>query len=266
MLLTLALYMILGGCAGLVAGLFGIGGGILIVPVLILSFTAQGVDPAILTHSAVATSLATIVFTSIASIRAHHRKGAVHWRLAGLLTVGIVGGALFGVWLADRLSGPLLQTLFGCFALAVAVQMAFELRPPQGKQAPSVGELAGAGGVIGCASALFGIGGGTLSVPYLHWRSLPMAQAVATSAACGLPIAIMGALGNIISGWNETALSEGYVGYIFLPAFAGIVVTSAFTARLGAHLAHSLPQRVLKRIFALLLLIVGLRFLFENLA
>lgn len=265
MLLTFALYLLLGAAAGFVAGLFGIGGGLLIVPVLIFTFTAQGFSPEVLTHAAVATSLGTIVFTSIASIRAHHQKGAVCWNLFPPLSVGILVGALGGVWIADALSGPALQLLFGGFTLAVAAQLAFDLRPAAGGGAPQRGELVVAGGAVGCASAIFGIGGGTLTVPYLHWRRLSMQQAVATSAACGLPIALIGALGNIWTGWGEEAMPPWHVGYIYLPALVGIVLTSSFCARYGARLAHRLPQRQLKIVFALLLLVVGGRFLITNL-
>jgi len=265
MLLTFMLYLVLGAVAGFVAGLFGIGGGLLIVPVLIFSFAAQGMAPEVLTHAAVATSLGTIVFTSIASVRAHHRKGAVCWNLFPSLSVGIIVGALGGVWIADALSGPMLQLLFGCFTLGVAIQMAFDLRPQAGGREPGRAELVAAGGGVGCASAIFGIGGGTLTVPYLHWRRLSMQQAVATSAACGLPIALVGALGNIWTGWGEQAMPAWHLGYIYLPALVGIVLTSAFAARYGARLAHSLPQRQLKRIFALLLALVGVRFLITNL-
>lgn len=265
MLMTLGLYLLLGCAAGLVAGLFGIGGGILIVPVLVFSFTLQGMSPEVLTHSAVATSLATIVFTSISSILAHHQRAAVRWHLIPWLTLGILGGALGGVWIADLLTGKVLQLLFGCFALFVAVQMAFELRPDSGQVSPKRPELTLAGGCIGCASALFGIGGGTLTVPYLHWRQLSIQQAVGTSAACGFPIALVGALGNVWTGWESTAMPPWHLGYIYLPAFVGIVLTSSLAARYGARLAHTLPQKQLKRIFALLLAVVGARFLFVNL-
>ncbi|GGC09743.1 UPF0721 transmembrane protein [Marinobacterium zhoushanense] len=265
MLLTFALYLLLGAVAGFVAGLFGIGGGLIIVPVLIFSFSAQGMAPEVLTHAAVATSLGTIVFTSIASIRAHHQKGAVCWNLFPSLSVGILVGALTGVWIAGALSGAVLQLLFGVFTLGVAAQMAFDLRPGVGGHAPGTGELVVAGSGVGCASAIFGIGGGTLTVPYLHWRQLSVQQAVATSAACGLPIALMGAVGNIWSGWNERMMPGWHLGYIYLPALIGIVLSSSFFARYGARLAHRLPQQQLKKIFALLLAVVGLRFLITNL-
>lgn len=266
MLLTLLMYLLLGAAAGVVAGLFGIGGGLLIVPVLVFSFKLQGVPVEVLTHMAVATSLATIVVTSISSIMAHHKRGAVRWALFRPLALGILVGAFLGVLTAGRLQGDVLQMLIGCFALAVAAQMAFGLKPDStpGPE-PSGGALVGAGGVIGWASALFGIGGGTLTVPFLSWRHVPMQQAVATSSACGLPIALVGACTNIYEGWGHEGLVDWSLGYVYLPAFAGIVLTSPFFARIGARWAHSLPAPVLRRIFALLLTVVGLRFLISNL-
>lgn len=265
MLMTLALYLLLGAVAGIVAGLFGIGGGLLIVPVLIFSFQLQGVDAAVLTHMAVATSLATIVVTSISSVRAHHQHGAVRWELFRPLAVGILAGAVLGVNTAVQLSGGALQVALGVFALLVAVQMAFGLKPDAGEQVPGRGELGVSGGLIGWASSIFGIGGGSLTVPYLSWRRVAMQQAVATSAACGLPIALMGALTNIWVGWGDAQLPEWSLGYVYLPAFAGIVLASYLTAPIGARLAHRLPQPVLKKIFAAFLCVVALRFIISNL-
>ncbi|KAA0876217.1 sulfite exporter TauE/SafE family protein [Nitrincola tapanii] len=265
MLMTLALYLILGALAGIVAGLFGIGGGLLIVPVLIFSFELQGLSTAVLTHMAVATSLATIVVTSTSSILAHHKRGAVDWGLFRPMAAGLVLGAVLGVNTAVLLPGPVLQVLLGSFVLLVAVQMLFNLQPKQGAQAPKSAELVAAGGVIGWASSIFGIGGGTLSVPYLNWRNQAMRVAVATSAACGLPIAMMGATTNIWVGWGREGLPEWSLGYVYLPAFLGIVLASSFTAKLGARWAHTLPQAVLKRCFAIFLFLVALRFLGSNL-
>ncbi|KDE41120.1 Protein of unknown function DUF81 [Nitrincola lacisaponensis] len=265
MLMTLLLYLVLGAFAGVAAGLFGIGGGLLIVPVLIFTFAAQGFPVEVLTHMAVATSLATILVTSISSVRAHHKRGAVSWSLFRPLAVGILFGAVLGVNTAVLLPGPTLQLIFGVFALLVALQMGFNLQPPQSPAAPGTKELAGAGGVIGWASSIFGIGGGTLSVPYMTWRRQEMRVAVATSAACGLPIALMGTLTNVWLGWEQEALPEWTIGYVYLPAFLGIIISSAPCAKLGARWAHSLPQPVLKKCFAVFLLLVGLRFLFSNL-
>lgn len=255
------IYLVLGGFAGTLAGLFGVGGGMIIVPVLVYSFAAQGFPVEVLTHMAVGTSLATIAFTSINAIRAHHLKGAVRWPLFAWMTVGILGGTLLGAWTASLLDGPLLQRIIGVFAIAVAIQMGFDLKPRAGMDVPGRPGLAAAGGVIGWASAIFGIGGGSLTVPFLVWRSVPMQQAVATSSACGLPIAIAGALSFMATGWSNQALPEWSLGYIYLPGLVGIAATSMLFAGFGARLAHRLSQKLLKRLFALLLTGVGINFL-----
>lgn len=255
------LYLILGALAGVLAGLFGVGGGLVIVPVLVFSFTLHGFAPEILTHLAIGTSLATIVFTSLNSILTHHRKGAVRWPLVLWMTVGIVVGAALGSLTAEAIQGPQLQRIIGVFAILMAIQMAFDLLPRASGDVPGKGGLSIAGVVIGWASAIFGIGGGSLTVPFLCWRSVPMQQAVATSAACGLPIAIAGALSFMVVGWQNALLPEWSVGFVYLPAMVGIAATSMFFARFGANLAHRLSPKLLKRLFALLLLTVGTNFL-----
>lgn len=256
-----ASYLALGALAGTMAGLFGIGGGLVIVPVLIFSFGLQGISPEIGAHMAVGTSLATIVFTSISSIRSHHKHGAVRWDIFRPMSIGTVVGALLGAWTAAFLSGDLLQLVIGVFAITMGLKMLLEVNPKPGRDIPGPGGLTAAGGGIGWASAIFGIGGGNLIVPYLSWCNVRMQSTVATSAACGLPIAIAGALGNIWTGWDDPRLPEMSVGFIYLPAFLGIILTSVFFARVGANLAHRLNAKVLKRIFAVVLLVVGLRFL-----
>lgn len=261
MLATIILYLLLGALAGTMAGLFGIGGGLVIVPVLIFSFGLQGVSPEIAAHLAVGTSLATIVFTSISSIRTHHQHGAVRWDIFRPMTVGIVIGAVLGAWTAALLSGPVLETIIGIFVILVALKMIFEVNPKPGRDVPGHAGLGVAGGLVGWASAIFGIGGGTLTVPYLSWCNVRMQQTVATSAACGFPIAVAGAVGNIWTGWQHPDLPDWSFGFIYLPALVGVVATSVFFARLGARLAHRLDGRLLKRIFAVVLVVVGLRFL-----
>ncbi|WP_263144505.1 sulfite exporter TauE/SafE family protein [Pseudomonas sp. RIT-PI-AD] len=255
------LYMVLGACAGVLAGLFGVGGGLIIVPVLVYSFTAQGFDPDILTHLAVGTSLATIIFTSINSVMEHQRKGAVRWPVFAWMTGGILVGAWLGGLTAAAIQGPLLQKIIGVFAILIACQMALDIKPKASRQVPGKPGLIAAGGVIGWASAIFGIGGGSLTVPFLTWRSVPIQQAVATSSACGLPIAVSSAISFMVIGWHEPRLPSWSLGFVYLPAMAGIALTSMFFARFGARLAHRLPPRVLKRLFALLLFGVGLSFL-----
>lgn len=255
------LYMLLGAAAGVLAGLFGVGGGIIIVPVLVFSFTAQGIGPSVLTHLAVGTSLATIIFTSINSVLEHQRKGAVLWPVFTWMTLGTLLGAGFGALTAAAVQGPLLQKIIGVFAIVIALQMGLELKPKASRTVPGKAGLTAAGGVIGWASAIFGIGGGSLTVPFLTWRSVPMQQAVATSSACGLPIAAASALSFMLIGWSEPGLPQWSLGFVYLPAMAGIAITSMFFARFGARLAHKLSPRLLKRLFALLLLCVGVNFL-----
>ena len=255
-----ALYMLLGAAAGVLAGLFGVGGGLIIVPVLVFSFSTQGFAPDILTHLAVGTSLATIVFTSINSIREHHRRGAVQWDMFRWLTPGILAGAAVGGVTAALINGPLLQKIIGVFAICMAIQLALNLTPKAARPQPKRPELIAAGGVIGWASAIFGIGGGSLTVPFLVWRSVPIQKAVATSAACGFPIALAGAVVFMVTGWHEPQLPELSFGFVYLPALLAVALTSVFFAR-WAKLAHKLSPVLLKRLFALLLTVVGLSFL-----
>ena len=254
-------YILLGSVAGTLAGLLGVGGGLVIVPVLVYLFQQQEFAPQVLTHMAVGTSLATIVFTSISSVRAHHAYGAVQWGIFKQLVVGIVLGSLLGAIVANFIQGPWLQVLIGVFALAVAAQMGFDIKPESRRPLPGVVGLLASGGLIGSISALFGIGGGSVTVPLLTRFSVPAQQAVATSAACGLPIAIAGSLGFVATGWGQAQLPGWSVGYIYLPAFLGIVMSSMLFAKLGARLAHQVSATTLKKIFAGVLFVIGLRLL-----
>ncbi len=256
----IALYLGLGAFAGTLAGLFGIGGGLVIVPVLIFSFGLQDVSSEIAAHLAVGTSLATIVFTSISSIRSHHLHEAVRRDIVRSMVVGIVIGAVLGAITASMLSGASLELIIGIFVILVALKMLFDVSPKPGRDVPGKLGLGVAGTIIGWASAIFGIGGGTLTVPFLSWCNLRMQNAVGTSAACGFPIAFAGALANMGTGWNHPELPAMSMGFVFLPAFAGIVLMSVPFARVGANLAHRLNARLLKKIFALFLILVGLRF------
>lgn len=251
------LYLLLGAAAGVLAGLFGVGGGLVIVPVLVWVFAGVGIDGAVGMHLAIGTSLATIVFTSIASVRAHHRRGAVLWPAFARLAPGIVVGAWFGAAIAGALPSAALRQVFGIFELTVAAQMALDLRPAPHRSLPGPFGMAMAGAVIGTVSAIVGIGGGTLTVPFLAWCNVAMKRAVATSAAAGLPIALAGATGFLVAGWGEPALPAGSSGYLYWPALAGVVAASMWVAPFGARLAHSLPGPLLKRIFAGFLALLG---------
>ena len=257
-----ALYLLVGAIAGVLAGLFGIGGGLVIVPVFVITFGVMGLSESILTHMALATSLTTIVFTSISSVKEHHAHGAVDWPLVKWLGMGIVVGTSMGVWLLSSVPGPVLQIAIGIFAYVMAAKMAFDINPSASRQVPGSGGLLASGGIIGFGSAWFGIGGGSFTVPFLTWVNVPMKRAVATAAACGLPIALTGAISNTAVGWGHPELPEWTTGYVYWPAVLGIALASVPCAKVGAKLAHKLDAKLLKRGFALLLLVVGSKFLF----
>ncbi len=256
------LYLILGCFSGFVAGLFGIGGGMVIVPVLVFSFQAQGLSPTILTHLAIGTSLAAIIITSMSAVWAHHQHGSVLWSVVKKLALGLLIGSVIGAQIAHAIPARELEIIIGCFALLTAAQMLTGWKGKLGDiPLPNSVGLASAGGGIGMASAIFGIGGGTFTVPYLTLHGVRMTHAVATASACGLPIAFAGAVGFMWAGWHEALLPKGAIGFVYLPAFMGISATSLVFARLGATLAHRLPADTLKQCFACLLVLVGITFI-----
>jgi uncharacterized protein len=264
-LVLLLMYLALGAVAGVMAGLLGVGGGAIIVPVLIYSFVWQGMPESVLTHLAVGTSLATIAVTSVSSVRAHHLHGAVLWRVFLWMVPGIVVGVWLGANIANSLSGANLQLGFGIFLLCISIQMGLSLQPKSEKNFQEGPALLPSSGIIGVFSAMFGIGGGLLTVPYLSWRGVVMQKAVATSAAVGLPIAIVGALTNIVVAWGREGLPAYSSGYVYWPAFFGIVLTSAYCARYGAKLAHNISPQQLKRGFAIFAFIISIHFIVKNL-
>ncbi len=249
--------LLLGLAAGFVAGLLGVGGGLVIVPVLAWLLEAQGYTHNAM-HYALGTSLASILFTSISSLRAHHARGAVEWSTVRRITPGILFGTFAGAALAARLSPLPLKIFFVVFLFYAAIQMWWNFKPAAHRQLPGNIGMFGAGGVIGAVSSWVGIGGGTLSVPFQLWCNVPLHRAIGTSAAIGLPIAAAGAAGYALHGPAGAAL-PGSLGYIHLTALACIAIGSVATAPLGARSAHALPVGKLKRIFALLLFSLGLR-------
>ncbi len=256
-------YLLLGAFAGTVAGLLGVGGGLIIVPVLVVVFSRHQFPPELIIHMAVGTSLASIMMTSISSTWAHHKHAAVIWPLFWRLVPGIIIGTFIGAAVADLMKADSLRIFFGVFELLVALQMAMNIKPAPHRQLPSKLGTGLAATGIGGISAIVGIGGGTLTVPFLVWCNTTMHKAVATSAACGLPIALAGTLAYTITGLNEANLPDGAIGYIYWPAFIGIVITSMLFAPLGAKLAHRLPVNVLKKVFAVLLVVLGVRMLMQ---
>ncbi|WP_159266881.1 sulfite exporter TauE/SafE family protein [Zhongshania aliphaticivorans] len=263
--MILLIYLAVGAVAGLSAGLFGVGGGLIIVPALVACFSFLSVAPDVAMQLAVGTSLATIVVTSVGSVRAHHKLGNVDWSCWRLLAPGIAVGVVCGVMTATLLSGRILQLAFGGFCLIVAIYMGLGVAPKPSRQLPGGRGLTSAGLGIGYFSAMFGVGGGSLTVPYLSWCNVRMQTAVATSAACGLPIAIVGSASNLVAGFGHSALPAYSFGFIYLPAFIGIALLSAPFAKLGALLAQRLSGPRLKQCFALFLLVVGSQFILEAL-
>jgi len=260
-MVSFALYLATGLFAGFLAGLLGVGGGLVIVPALVFIFAAQSFPAEHLMHIALGTSLASILFTSVSSLRAHHAHGAVVWRVVRGISPGIVAGTLLGSLLAAQLSTYFLKVFFIVFLYYVAAQMLLNIKPKPSRQLPGAAGLFAAGGVIGGVSSLVGIGGVTLSVPFMTWCNLKMHQAIGTSAAIGFPIAAAGAVGFLLNGLAASGLPQYSWGFIYLPALAGLVFASVLTAPFGARLAHRLPVAKLKKIFAALLLVLGTRML-----
>ncbi len=257
---VILIYLLLGAFAGIAAGLLGVGGGLLVVPVLVAVFQLQSFDPQIVMHLALGTSLATIVFTSLSAVVAHHRRGAVVWAMVAKMAPGMLLGAMLGAYVADNVGGEQLKLFFAVFEIAVAVYMVIgaPVAINAFHDALTRTELFGVSVGIGGLASVLGIGGGTLTVPYLCMRGINIHQAVAVSAACGLPIAISGALGYCLFGLDEAVLPAYSSGFIYWPACAGIVAVSLLTAPLGATLAHHLPVSSLKRIFAVALIFMAL--------
>ena len=256
------LYLATGVFSGLASGLLGVGGGLIIVPVLYYIFSAQNLPGEHIMHMALATSLATIIITSISSARAHHKKQAVLWPIFLLLAPGICIGAWFGGIAASEIKTTILKPGFGIFEFIVALYLLWNHRSPQHAVALDKIKSATGGFIIGIVSAIVGIGGGTLTVPFLHWHNIAIRNAVATSAACGLPIAAFGTASYIYTGWSINNLPEQTLGYVYLPAFALIIVTSFLFAPVGAKLAHRLPENTLKKGFAVFMMLIGLKMIF----
>ena len=248
MLISLVVYCLLGAIAGVLAGLLGVGGGIVIVPMLVFAFGWQNFPPDVLMLMALGTSMGSIMFTSISSSLAHSRNKGVQWDAVRNITPGILIGTFCGSFLASHVPARFLQLFFVAFLFFVITQMLSGKKPKPSRHLPGLGGMSVAGGIIGVVSSLVGIGGGTLSVPFLLWNNLDMRKAIGTSAAIGFPIALAGCF-----------------GYIYLPSLFGIVVVSMFTAPLGARLAQTLPVPKLKKCFALLLIVVGIRMLLKAL-
>ncbi|MCW8877997.1 MAG: sulfite exporter TauE/SafE family protein [Kangiellaceae bacterium] len=257
------IFILAGICAGFLAGLLGIGGGFVVVPVLIWALPFAQVPQELVPHFAIGTSLLCICVTSVSSARAHHKRTAVEWPLFGITTPGLILGALLGAWLASILTGRWLIILFVIGAMTTAIYL-LSGHQPKAHPDESKWPFFGYGIFTGVVSALIGIGGGSVLVPFLVYKGRQIVKAVGTAAACGFPIALFGALGYAGSGWNQVENVEFAIGYLYWPAFLGIVVFSSLTAPLGAKVAHYISEKKLRRVFAAFLFFTSGQILYSH--
>jgi uncharacterized membrane protein YfcA len=263
-LLIVAL-LAMGVFGGFAAGLLGIGGGMVLVPFMTMVLTARGFAPHLIIHMSIATALATILFTSLSSMRAHHRHGAVLWPVVKLFVPGILLGSWVGPWIARGIEAGTLALLFAAFVAFSATQMLRPKKPAGARQLPGPLGMAAVGAGIGLMSGLFGAGGGFISVPFMTWCNVRIHNALATSAALGFPIALAGTLSNIYQGWNAPGLPPLALGFVYVPALVVIAGASVLCAPLGARTAHRMPVHRLQRIFALVLYALAAYMLWKGL-
>jgi uncharacterized membrane protein YfcA len=256
-------YLLLGLFVGLFAGMLGIGGGMLLVPLLVFMFSAQDFPADRVLHLALGTSLTTIVFTSLSSIRAHHMHGAVRWDIFRTAAAGLVIGTLLGAFIADWLDTRFLAVVFVVFVSYSATQMIMGKKPAPSRRLPGPAGMSAGSALVGVISSLVGAGGGVVSIPLMVMCNVPIRNAVGTSAALGLPIALAGAAGYAYTGLGQQGLPPMSLGYVYLPALTGIVVGTFITVPFGARLAHTMPVTLLKRIFALILFALAGRMLWS---
>ncbi len=259
---TIVLYLVGGAVAGTLAGLLGIGGGLVVVPFLVLMLPHQGVPDNYVMHMAVGTTLMITMCTAVSSIRAHHRSGGILWDIAKTMFPALFLGAIIGANIADSVPSRALQILFGLFALFTAAKFFIHFKPKTIRPMPNNWILRGWSLLFSSFCSLLGLSGGVLVVPYLNRHNIKMENAVATSAVGTLPIAVGGGFSFLITGLNEVGLPHYSTGYIYWPAFFGIAITTIFFAPLGAKLAHRLPEKILKRVFAIFMIVVGIDMLF----
>jgi uncharacterized membrane protein YfcA len=249
-----AAYLILGTITGYLAGLFGVGGGLVLVPVLLMLFDAQQFPAENIMHLALGTSMASILFTSLASMREHHQHHAVNWQVVRTITVGILIGSALGALLAASIPTRGLGIFFALFVYFAAAQILFEVHPKASRQLPGMTGMTLTGILTGWLSSLVSIGGGTVIVPFLLWCNVPLRNAIGTSAAIGFPVAVGGTLGYVVTGMSISALPAYSMGFVYLPALFWVALAAIVTAPWGAKATHHLNVKVLRKLFALLLL------------
>lgn len=249
----MAAYAVTGALVGFLAGLLGIGGGMTLVPILAALFTAQMLTADHNVHLALATAMASAAFTSSASVREHHKHGAVDWTIVKRMVPGMMTGSLLSTFASGWISQRALAIAFAVIVYVAATQMLLGKKPKAARSLPGPGPMFAIGAVIGVLSGLVSAGGTFLIMPVMLYCGVAMHTAIGTGAAIGIPVTVIGTLGYIAAGWRVADLPEYHLGFVFLPALAALVAGSIFTAPMGARLAHKLPVTTLKRIFALLM-------------
>ena len=254
-------YAAIGATVGFFAGLLGIGGGAIMVPLLVLLFEAQGLPKEQILHLAVGSGMATILLTSVSSVRAHATRGALRWDLIKAMTPGILVGGLLGSVAAGAIPTRLFAVLFCVVVYIASANMMLERKPAPSRAVPGAAGMFGAGFLISAASAFAAIGGAFMTVPFMLYCNVPLLQAIGCAAAIGFPIALAGTTGFIVSGLAHGGLPPWSIGYVYLPALTGIAITSVLFAPAGAALAYRLKTRTLRRIFAVLLFVMATKML-----
>jgi uncharacterized membrane protein YfcA len=252
-------YLLMGLFVGFFAGLLGIGGGLILVTLMVYLFTLQGFPADRLLHLALGTSITSIVFTSISSVWAHHKRAVVRWDILRAAVPGLVVGTLLGAIVADQLKSKYLAIFFVVFVYYSAIRMFANLKPKPTRQLPGKTGMNVTSVIVGIISSLVGVGGGVMTIPLMTLCNVPMRQAIGTSAALGLPIALAGTVGYIITGLGKDHLPALSLGYVYLPALVGIVIGTFVTVPWGARMAHSMPVATLNRIFAVILFVLATR-------
>ena len=254
-------YLLMGLFVGFFAGMLGIGGGLILVTLMVFLFSLQGFPADRIVHIALGTSLTSIVFTSISSLRGHHRHGAVRWDIVKMATPGLVAGTLLGTFVADRIASMYLTIFFVAFVYYAAVRMFVDMKRKPTRTLPGRAGMSVAAIITGIVSSLVGAGGALLSIPLMTMCNVPMRNAVGTSAALGLPIAIAGAAGYVYNGLGQDHLPPLTLGYVYVPALVGIVIGTFVTVPAGVKAAHTMPVPRLRKIFAVILFLMATRML-----
>lgn len=256
-------YLALGLAVGFLAGMLGIGGGVVLVPLLAFLFKAQHFPEDRLLHLTLGTSLASIAFTSLSSVRAHHQRYTVLWPLVRASTPGVIMGTVVGIFLANWMSSTVLAAIFTAFVCYASIQLLLDRKPVPTRTLPGKGGMLAAGFGVGALSSLVGVAGGIITIPLMNMCNVPMINCIGTAAAIGLPISVAGAIGYVIAGLDKSHLPAWSLGYVYLPALVGIVVGTFVTVPAGARAAHGMPVTVLKRIFAVVLLVLAGKMLYS---